>query len=57
NLRISDFYPHDAWQAANIEDNDIPFDSAEFLRSLMNSTKIVAQLRFESYLREKLRLH
>ncbi|KAK9243954.1 hypothetical protein V1506DRAFT_523204 [Lipomyces tetrasporus] len=56
NLRISDFYPHDVWQAANIEDNDIPFDSAEFLRSLMNSTKIVAQLRFESYLREKLRL-
>ncbi|KAK9243339.1 hypothetical protein V1506DRAFT_562150 [Lipomyces tetrasporus] len=57
NLRISDFYPHDAWQAANIEDNDIPFDSAEFLDSVVDSMGLVAQFRFELYLHEKLRLH
>ncbi|KAK9243340.1 hypothetical protein V1506DRAFT_562151 [Lipomyces tetrasporus] len=56
NLRISDFYPHDAWKAANIEDNDIPFDSAEFLSRVIDSMETAAQLRFGLYLREKLRL-
>ncbi|KAK9252638.1 hypothetical protein V1507DRAFT_498527 [Lipomyces tetrasporus] len=56
NLRISDFYPNDAWQAANIEDNDIPFDSAEFLSSVIDSMETAPQLRFGLYLREKLRL-
>ncbi|KAK9250953.1 hypothetical protein V1507DRAFT_322684, partial [Lipomyces tetrasporus] len=56
SLRISDFYPHDAWQAANIEDNDIPFDSAAFLDLIIDRMGSVAQFRLELYLREKLRL-
>ncbi|KAK9323830.1 hypothetical protein V1517DRAFT_272867 [Lipomyces orientalis] len=57
NLRISDFYPHDAWQEANIGDDTIPFDSTEFLDSVLDSMELVALLRFESYLHEKLGLH
>ncbi|KAK9242649.1 hypothetical protein V1506DRAFT_571139 [Lipomyces tetrasporus] len=57
NLRISDFYPHEEWQAANIEDNDVPFDSIEFLDSIRDSMGVVAELRLESYLKEKLGLH
>ncbi|KAK9349602.1 hypothetical protein V1523DRAFT_182870 [Lipomyces doorenjongii] len=57
NLKISDFYPHDAWQAANIEDDIIPFDSRTFLNSVMNRMGLVAQDRLELYLHEKLRLH
>ncbi|KAK9352805.1 hypothetical protein V1523DRAFT_412959 [Lipomyces doorenjongii] len=56
NLRISDFYPHNEWQAANIEDNDIPFDSIEFLDSVRDSMELVALLRLDSYLKEKLGL-
>ncbi|KAK9234979.1 hypothetical protein V1525DRAFT_411352 [Lipomyces kononenkoae] len=54
NIRISDFYPHDEWHAANIEDNDVPFDGIEFLDFVRDSMGVVAELRFESYLREKL---
>ncbi|KAK9482141.1 hypothetical protein V1527DRAFT_477308 [Lipomyces starkeyi] len=57
NLRISDFYPYDEWHAANIEDNDVPFDSIEFLDSVRDSMGVVAELRLESYLKEKLGLH
>ncbi|KAK9489227.1 hypothetical protein V1508DRAFT_428644 [Lipomyces doorenjongii] len=47
NLKISDFYPHYAWQAANIEDDIIPFDSRTFLNSVMNRMGLVAQDRLE----------
>ncbi|KAK9428253.1 hypothetical protein V1505DRAFT_423564 [Lipomyces doorenjongii] len=56
NLKISDFYPHDEWQTANIEDNIMPFDSRTFLNSVMDRMKVVAQNRLELYLHEKLKL-
>ncbi|KAK9320971.1 hypothetical protein V1517DRAFT_363460 [Lipomyces orientalis] len=57
NLRISDFYPHDEWHAANIEDNDVPFDSIEFLDSVRDSMGVFAELRLEFYLKDKLGLY
>ncbi|KAK9247209.1 hypothetical protein V1506DRAFT_520159 [Lipomyces tetrasporus] len=57
NLKISDFYPHAVWQAANIEDDIIPFDSRTFLNSVRDRMEVVAQNRLDFYLKEKLRLH
>ncbi|KAK9243129.1 hypothetical protein V1506DRAFT_568628 [Lipomyces tetrasporus] len=56
NLKISNFYPHDEWQTANIEDNIMPFDSGTFLNSAMHRMKVVAQNRLELYLHEKWKL-
>ncbi|KAK9321551.1 hypothetical protein V1517DRAFT_339717 [Lipomyces orientalis] len=56
-LKISDFYPHDAWPAANVEDDIIPFDSRTFLNSVMTRMRLVAQDRLELYLHEKSSLH
>ncbi|KAK9323985.1 hypothetical protein V1517DRAFT_337336 [Lipomyces orientalis] len=57
NLKIKDFYPHDEWRTANIEDNSLPFDSPTFVNSVMAHMRVVAQNRLELYLHEKLRLH
>ncbi|KAK9323832.1 hypothetical protein V1517DRAFT_306655 [Lipomyces orientalis] len=57
NLKMSDFYLDDEWQAANVEDNIIPFDSRSFLNSVMSCMRVVAQDRLELYLHEKLGLH
>ncbi|KAK9318792.1 hypothetical protein V1517DRAFT_349679 [Lipomyces orientalis] len=57
NIKISDVYPHDEWQTANVEDNIIPFDSRAFLVSVMGRMRIVAGTRLELYLHEKLGLH
>ncbi|KAK9320033.1 hypothetical protein V1517DRAFT_369429 [Lipomyces orientalis] len=55
-LRIRDFYPRDVWEAANIEDSSIPFDSAGFLDGVMDDVKLAAKKRFRGFLLEKLNL-
>ncbi|KAJ8103721.1 hypothetical protein POJ06DRAFT_298168 [Lipomyces tetrasporus] len=55
-LRISEFYPHDAWEAANIEDRTVHFDGARFLEGLRRDIELAAQCRFERFLFGKLGL-
>ncbi|KAK9320745.1 hypothetical protein V1517DRAFT_263697 [Lipomyces orientalis] len=55
-LRVSDLYPHDVWQAEDIEDHLIPFDSAGFLEGLRFDIVTAAKDRFEGFLFDKLRL-
>ncbi|KAK9427325.1 hypothetical protein V1505DRAFT_358899 [Lipomyces doorenjongii] len=55
-IRISDFYPQDVWEASNIADGTVPFNSSSFLGSLMHDISMAAQNRFEGFLFEKLRL-
>ncbi|KAK9495398.1 hypothetical protein V1508DRAFT_348590, partial [Lipomyces doorenjongii] len=55
-IRISDFYPQDIWEASNIADGTVPFNSSSFLGSLRHDISMAAQNRFEGFLFEKLRL-
>ncbi|ODQ74712.1 hypothetical protein LIPSTDRAFT_68810, partial [Lipomyces starkeyi NRRL Y-11557] len=55
-IRISDFYPQDAWEAANIEDRTVPFNGSSFLEGLRHDIVLVAKNRFKGFLYEKLGL-
>ncbi|KAK9342065.1 hypothetical protein V1522DRAFT_64673 [Lipomyces starkeyi] len=55
-IRISDFYPQDAWEAANIEDRTVPFNGSSVLEGLRHDIAKVAKNRFEGFLYEKLGL-
>ncbi|KAK9377769.1 uncharacterized protein V1513DRAFT_455940 [Lipomyces chichibuensis] len=57
-LGISDLYPFDAWQAADIEDCTIPLDSASFLEALRHDIVGAANNRFKTrfFAVDKLRL-
>ncbi|KAK9352729.1 hypothetical protein V1523DRAFT_412993, partial [Lipomyces doorenjongii] len=55
-IRISDFYPQDAWEDANIEDRTVSFNSSSFLEGLRHGIVKVAKNRFEGFLYEKLGL-
>ncbi|KAK9312200.1 hypothetical protein V1524DRAFT_439968 [Lipomyces starkeyi] len=55
-IRISDFYPQDAWEAANIEDRTVPFNGSSFLEGLRHDIAKVAKNRFDGFLYEKLGL-
>ncbi|KAK9326784.1 hypothetical protein V1520DRAFT_300424 [Lipomyces starkeyi] len=55
-IRISDFYPQDVWEASDIEDGTVPFNSFSFLGGLRRDISMAAQNRFEGFLFEKLRL-
>ncbi|KAK9366299.1 hypothetical protein V1509DRAFT_654855 [Lipomyces kononenkoae] len=51
-IKISDFYPLDEWQVADVEDSNIPFDSARFLDAVQLDMGASAANRFERYLYE-----
>ncbi|KAK9311020.1 hypothetical protein V1524DRAFT_371834, partial [Lipomyces starkeyi] len=53
-IRISDFYPQDAWEATNIEDRTVPFHGSSFLEGLRHDIAVVAKNRFKGFLYEKL---
>ncbi|ODQ71855.1 hypothetical protein LIPSTDRAFT_310225 [Lipomyces starkeyi NRRL Y-11557] len=55
-IRISDFYPQDAWEAANIEDRTVSFNGSSFLEGLRHDIVVVAKNRFKGFLYEKLGL-
>ncbi|KAK9233858.1 hypothetical protein V1525DRAFT_384346 [Lipomyces kononenkoae] len=55
-LRVSDLYPRDTWEAADLEDAVIPFDSSAFLEGLRIDVVQAAQDRFRLFLFEKLGL-
>ncbi|KAK9326567.1 hypothetical protein V1520DRAFT_372663 [Lipomyces starkeyi] len=55
-IRISDFYPQSVWQASDIEDGTVPFNSSSFLGGLRRDISKAAQNRFEEFLFEKLGL-
>ncbi|KAK9427062.1 hypothetical protein V1505DRAFT_318199, partial [Lipomyces doorenjongii] len=55
-IRISDFYPQDAWEAANIED-EVSLVILAFLEGLRHDITVVAKSRFKGFLYKKLRLN
>ncbi|KAK9384932.1 hypothetical protein V1515DRAFT_575436 [Lipomyces mesembrius] len=56
-LMISDLYPRDSWEAADIPDSTIPFLSTRFIQRLRGHCIAAAMGRFEGFLYEKLGLH
>ncbi|KAK9360716.1 hypothetical protein V1504DRAFT_497861 [Lipomyces starkeyi] len=46
-IRISDFYPQDVWQASDIEDGTVPFNSPSFLGGLRFISQIVPTVRVQ----------
>ncbi|KAK9428436.1 hypothetical protein V1505DRAFT_357827 [Lipomyces doorenjongii] len=55
-LRMRDLYPRDEWEAANVEDCIIPFDSAGFLENLRFGIITASKDRFQGFLFEELGL-
>ncbi|KAK9491204.1 hypothetical protein V1508DRAFT_405764 [Lipomyces doorenjongii] len=55
-LRMRDLYPRDEWEAANVEDCIIPFDSAGFLENLRFGIITASKDRFQGFLFEVLGL-
>ncbi|KAK9247044.1 hypothetical protein V1506DRAFT_533354 [Lipomyces tetrasporus] len=52
-LKISDLFPDSAWEAVNIPDHEIPFNSRTYLTRLMMAMSATSQDRFVSFIKQK----
>ncbi|KAK9483905.1 hypothetical protein V1527DRAFT_238156 [Lipomyces starkeyi] len=52
-LKISNFFPDNAWEAVNISDHEIPFNARTYLETLMVAMNATAQDRLVRFIEQK----